>query len=159
ADGLADLNRQHPNIAILKGEGFSVDIARAIEASNGAYAVFGGHGGIEFPALLRAGGVGLIPAPDFLVPQSALYNAWRAGRIEEAEGIHRAILPAVVFMSRSVPAMLCYGKRLVAAQLGLGEPHDREPALKPTQFGLAENSIHAAILASLAEDLTRNASK
>ena len=139
--GLVELNRRHPNIALLKGEGFSVDIQQAIEGSGGAYRVFGGHGGIEFPALLRSGGVGLIPAPDFLAPQVAIYRLWNEGGKEgqeNSERIHRAILPAVVFMSRSVPAMLCYGKRLFARQSGIDFIRDRAPALTPTAFGLSE---------------------
>lgn len=137
-DGLVALHKAHPNIAILKGEGFSLDIQKVIEGSDGAYRVFGGHGGIEFPALLRSGGAGLIPAPDFLAAQVTLYRLWRAGRIEEAEDIHRRILPAIVFMSRSVPAMLCYGKRLMARRLGFDGVNDRAPALGTTEFGLQE---------------------
>ena len=104
-DALVELNRAHPNIRILKGEGWSVDIARAIEGSGGAYAVMGGHGGIELPALLRSGGAGLIPAPDFLPAHVAMWRAWREGRRDEAEAIHRRILPAIVFTSRSVPGI------------------------------------------------------
>lgn len=137
-DALVELNKVHPNISILKGEGFSVDIARTIEGSAGAYQVFGGYGGIEFPALLRSGGAGLIPAPDFLKPQVQMFEAWQAGDVERAEAIHRQLLPAIVFMSRSIPGLLCYGKRLVAEQMGLAEPLDRMPALAPTEFGLRE---------------------
>ncbi len=149
--GLIELNRQHPNISILKGEGFSVDIAKVIEGSGGAFQVFGGHGGIEFPALLRSGGRGLIPAPDFLAAQVALYNNWKRGSIAEAEAIHRALLPAIVFMSRSVPGMLCYGKRLFARQLGIAEIHERGPALTPTPFGLSEMQRFADEIAAAVE--------
>lgn len=140
-DALIELNRLHPNISILKGEGFSVDIARTIEGSQGAYQVFGGYGGIEFPALLRSGGAGLIPAPDFLKAQVIMFEAWRAGDVERAEAIHRQLLPAIVFMSRSIPGLLCYGKRLVAQQIGLPEPRDRLPVLQPTAFGLSEMKV------------------
>lgn len=139
--GLVELNRQYPNISLLKGEGFSVDIARVIEQSQGAFKVFGGHGGVELPSLLRSGGVGLIPAPDFVKPQVRLFELWETGRAEdrlEAERIHREILPAIVFMSRSVPGMLCYGKRLFAEQIGIDVGFDRAPALQPTDFGLSE---------------------
>lgn len=141
AGGLIELNKAHPNIAILKGEGYSVDIQRVIEGSGGGYSVFGGHGGIEFLSLLRSGGAGLIPAPDFIKPQIRIFELWREGTPEAralAGRIHRQILPAIVFMSRSVPGMLCYGKRLFARQTGLGEPQDRFPALEPTAFGLSE---------------------
>lgn len=140
-DGLVELNRQHPNISILKGEGWSVDIASAIEESQGAYRVFGGHGGIEFPALLHSGGHGLIPAPDFLHPQLRIYELWQRGDAAsraEASEIHRRILPSIVFMSRSLPGLLCYGKRLFSSIAGIDPGHDRAPAIVPTAFGLSE---------------------
>ncbi len=156
ADDLVRLFEIQPNIRILKGEGFSVDIARVITALPDV-AVFGGHGGIEFPSLLRAGGRGLIPAPDFLKAQVNLYRLWREGTedaLKQAEAIHRAILPAVVFMSRSVPAMLCYGKRLFAEKAGIRNIMDREPSLQPTPFGLSEMAIHLNEIAR-AEQLGR----
>lgn len=145
--GLVTLHRNHPNISLLKGEGFSVDIARVIEESGGAYRVFGGHGGLELMSLLRSGGVGLIPAPDFLAPQVRIFALWEEGTDAaraEAERIHRALLPAIVFMSRSVPALLCYGKRLYAGEAGIEIRHERAPALAPTAFGLAETRRFAA---------------
>lgn len=159
SDGLVALNKAHPNISILKGEGFSLDIHKVIEGSAGAYQVFGGHGGIEFPALLRSGGAGLVPAPDFLAAQVRLFELWQAGRIKEAEAIHRAILPAIVFMSRSVPAMLCYGKRLLAGQIGLDEPVDRLPALEPTAFGLSEMTRFAEEIAAASKNETAHAAE
>jgi 2-keto-3-deoxy-L-arabinonate dehydratase len=151
-DGLVTLNRLHPNISILKGEGWSVDIARTIEASGGAYTVFGGHGGIEFPALLRSGGRGLIPAPDFLAPHVRMFDQWMTGepaaRSPRQKQFIAQLLPAIVFMSRSVPGMLCYGKRLFARQAGIGAVHDRGPALAPTAFGLAEVDRFAADIAA-----------
>lgn len=145
--GLLALHRNHPNIAILKGEGFSVDIARVIEESGGAFRVFGGHGGLELMSLLRSDCAGLIPAPDFLAPQVRIFQLWgegtEAGRAE-AERIHRALLPAIVFMSRSVPAMLTYGKRLFAGQADIEIRHERAPALLPTAFGLGEIRRFAA---------------
>lgn len=159
SDGLVALNRAHPNISILKGEGFSLDIHDVIEGSGGAYQVFGGHGGIEFPALLRSGGAGLIPAPDFLAAQVRLFELWQAGRREDAEAIHRAILPAIVFMSRSVPAMLCYGKRLLAEQIGIDEPVDRIPARLPTAFGLSEMARFKKQIAMAQESITTDAAE
>jgi len=149
-DALVRLHRNHPNIGLLKGEGFSVEIAEVIERTAGTLRVFGGHGGIEFPALLRSGGAGLIPAPDFLIPQIKLYELWRTGTeaaVAEAERIHRALLPAIVFMSRSVPGMLCYGKRLFASQIGITTIYDRMPALAPTPFGLSETARFAEEIA------------
>ena len=57
-----------------------------------------------------------------------------------------AILPLIVFLMQSVENFLCYGKRLTARRLGLGEVHDRPPALPPTPFGLASVERYAAHL-------------
>jgi len=135
---LAALVARHENITLLKAEGWSVDIAATLAALDGKVDAFGGHGGLEFLSLLRSGGAGLIPAPDCLAIQVALYDAFRAGAQAEAERLHRAILPLIVFMTRGVPGILCYGKRLMARRLGMAEIFDRAPALAPTPFGMAE---------------------
>lgn len=143
---LVALCERHENIRLLKAEGYSVDIAATLEGTAGHVDAFGGHGGIEFPALMRAGGAGLIPAPDFLPVQVAMFALMRAGSegaFAEAERLHRQILPAIVFMARTVPGMLCYGKRLYARRIG-AEVFDRGPALAPTAFGLAETARFAA---------------
>lgn len=152
-EGMIELNRRHPNIGILKGEGFSVDIDRVIRGSDGAFRVFGGHGGIEFLSLLRSGGVGLIPAPDYLAGQVRIWDLWQRrddASIARAERIHAEQLPAIVFMSRSVPAMLCYGKRLLARQAGIERVYDRVPHVTPTEFGMAELARFEAALARAA---------
>lgn len=151
--GLVSLARQHPNITLLKGEGFSVDIARAIDETGGHFDVFGGHGGKEFPALMRSGGAGLIPAPDCLAVQVRMYELMRENTPAawvEAERLHREILPLIVFMTHAVPSLLTYGKMLFARKLGLMEPlAQRSPALPPTAFGIAETIRFAEHVAGL----------
>jgi 4-hydroxy-tetrahydrodipicolinate synthase len=154
--GLVALARQHPNITLLKGEGYSVDIARVIDETSGHFDVFGGHGGKEFPALMRSGGAGLIPAPDCLPVQVRMFDLIRDGSeaaSAEAERLHRAILPLIVAMTHGVPTLLTYGKRLFAAKLGLPEPIDRGPATAPTAFGLAETSRHLSALLEIERQL------
>ena len=149
---LIALHKNSANVTLLKGEGYSVDIARVIEGTDGALDVFGGHGGLEFLALLRSGGAGLIPAPDCLAVQVRIFELMRANTpqaIAEAERLHQAVLPLIVFMTRSVPGLLCYGKRLMAKRLGLPEPHERLPSLAPTAFGLAETERFLAQLNAL----------
>ena len=155
---LIALHRNHANVTLLKGEGFSVDIARVIEGTDGAMDVFGGHGGLEFIALLRAGGRGLIPAPDCLAVQIRIFELWQSGTVEaraEAERLHRAVLPLIVFMTRGVPTLLTYGKRLMARRLGLAVPLDRAPVAAPTPFGLAEMERFVGELAALDASLPR----
>lgn len=139
AASLAALCRNHPNVRLLKGEGSAVEIEQVITATDGRLAVFNGRGGLELTDNLRAGCAGLIPAPDCFDVQVRIVEAFAAGREAEAERLYRTILPAITFVMQSIPALLCYGKRLVALRLGLDldAVHDRAPALAPTPFGLA----------------------
>lgn len=151
-EGLVALIRRHANIRLLKAEGWSVDIASVLHAVDGAVDAFGGHGGLELVSLVRSGGAGLIPAPDCLAAQVAVFEGLRSGDAETvrlAERLHRELLPLVVFMTRSVPGLLCYGKRVMARRMGLDAVHDRAGAIAPTAFGLAEmERLHADALAA-----------
>jgi 4-hydroxy-tetrahydrodipicolinate synthase len=146
---LVALNRAHPNITLLKGEGTAVQVAELIEESNAAFDVFAGHGGKEFISNLRSGCAGLIPAPDCLDVQLRIYALMKEGREEEAAAAHAQILPLIVFMTHSIPHLLCYGKRLMARRLGIQRVHERAPVVQPTWFGLAEVERMARMLGPL----------
>lgn len=133
---IAELARRHANFTVLKGEGPATLIARVVEETEGKLAVFNGRGGLELPDNLRAGCAGLIPAPDCFEAQIAIYEAMRRGDEAAAEQRYGEILPAIVFVMQSIDHLLCYGKRLTAARLGL-EVFDRDPGLLPTAFGEA----------------------
>jgi 4-hydroxy-tetrahydrodipicolinate synthase len=134
--GIATLARNHANFKVLKGEAPATLIARIVAETEGKLAVFNGRGGLELPDNLRAGCAGLIPAPDCFEAQVAIYAAMRRGDEEEAERLYREILPAIVFVMQSVDHLICYGKRLVAARMGI-VVHDRAPGLSPNAFGEA----------------------
>jgi 4-hydroxy-tetrahydrodipicolinate synthase len=149
AAALRELGRQHPNVQLLKGEGPAVAIRRLIEETEGAFRVLNGRGGLELPDNLRAGCVGLIPAPECFDVQVRIYERMRAGGPSDeaaAERLYREILPLIVFLMQSVENFLCYGKRVTARRLGLGAVHDRPPAQRPTEFGLAAAERYAAHL-------------
>ena len=137
-EGVVELATRHPNVRLLKGEGSAVEIEQVIRATHGRLAVFNGRGGLELTDNLRAGCAGLIPAPDCFDYQVRIVEAFQGGRGDEAEALYRRILPAITFVMQSIPALLCYGKRLTALRLGLdlAAVHDRAPALAPTAFGL-----------------------
>ena len=78
-----------------------------------------------------------MPAPDCMDVQIALWAAMERGDEAEAERLYRDILPAIVFVMQSIDHLICYGKRLVAARMGVPEVFDRAPVLAPTPFGLA----------------------
>jgi 4-hydroxy-tetrahydrodipicolinate synthase len=93
--------------------------------------------------------VGLIPAPECFDVQVRIFELMRTGRAAdeaEAERLYREILPLIVFLMQSIEHFVCYGKRVTARRLGLGEVSDRPPALPPTPFGLASAARYAAAL-------------
>lgn len=135
--GLVALNRNHPNVCLLKGEAPAHVIARLIEDTAGAFRVFNGRGGLELPDNLRAGCVGMIPAPECFDAQVRIHDAMRAGDEAEAERVYREILPLITFMMASLDTFVCYGKRITARRLGIAEVHDRAPCQHPSPFGLA----------------------
>lgn len=136
---LTTLNRQHPNVCMLKGEAPAHIIERLVADTEGVYRVFNGRGGMELPECLRAGCAGMIPAPECFDVQVAVYEAMRRETPDgdaEAERRYREILPLIVFMMSSVETFVCYGKRVVARRLGIEHVFDRAPYLPPTEFGL-----------------------
>jgi 4-hydroxy-tetrahydrodipicolinate synthase len=136
-DGLVDLHRYHPNVTLVKGEGPASGVAKLIQATGGALDVFCGHGGLELMMNLDSGAAGLIPAPELIDVQVRIYELYRKGdpaSLIEANRLHKEVLPLIVFMSRSVPDMLCYGKRLMARRMGLAEVHDRDRPAGPDPF-------------------------
>ena len=70
----------------------------------------------------------------------------RRGEEDEAERLYREILPLIVFLMQSVDQFLCYGKRIAARRLGLGEVFDREPCQRPTPLGLEIATARSAAL-------------
>ncbi len=145
---IRDLVTQYPNICLLKGEGPATDIKSIIELTEGGVPVFNGRGGLELIDNLRAGCAGLILAPDCIDYAVRAYEAFRAGKEDEAERIYQSILPAVLFVMQSVEGLICHGKRLFAARAGL-DVHDRAPAMRPNAFGLAQVERFSHRLGSL----------
>jgi 4-hydroxy-tetrahydrodipicolinate synthase len=135
-DGVARLAQSQPNFTVLKGEGSVLHIRQVIERTEGKLAVFNGRAGLELIDNLRAGCAGMIPGVDMVDRQARIFDLMRAGDEAEAEALYREILPAIVFVMQSVEHLVCYGKRLAAARLGLDPVHDRAPSLAPTTFGL-----------------------
>ncbi|MCA9994581.1 MAG: dihydrodipicolinate synthase family protein [Anaerolineales bacterium] len=149
---LKELNRQHPNVCLLKGEGPATYLKQLMEDTDGAFDIFGGMAGIQLPDSLRAGCVGMIPAADIFDPQVRIYELMRQGTpeaIAEAERLHRELLPLLVFMMSSVENFIAYGKHLMAQRLGLKNGKARQPSVPVTAFGLQIMSHWAEHLGSL----------
>lgn len=147
--GLITLNRNHPNISLLKGEGPVIAIQRLIEETAGVFDIFNGRAGLEITENLRAGCAGMIPAPECFDVQVKIYELMNKGTPAaeaEAELLYREILPLITLLMTSIENFLCYGKRLVARRLGIKEVHNRQPAQAPTPFGLAAVERASAFL-------------
>ena len=146
--GLMDLQQRHPNFTLLKGEGSAGTMAEVIRAMQGKLSVFNGRGGLELTDNLRAGCVGMVPAPECVDRQIRIFELMEEGGTEaerEAERIYQEILPVIVFVMQSIEHFLCYGKRILAARLGL-DVHDRLPSMTPTAFGLERVQAYAKML-------------
>jgi 2-keto-3-deoxy-L-arabinonate dehydratase len=147
--GIDRLSRHHPNVRLLKAEGSAVETRALIELTEGRMAVFQGRGGMEFIDVLRAGCVGMIPSVESCHVQSRIFELMQTGRAADeahAERLYAGLAPLIMFLMQSVDQFLCYGKRLTAQRLGLGEVHDREPAQAPSAFGLECLARHAEVL-------------
>ncbi len=149
ADGFLALQRDQPNVTLIKQEGPALAAAEMIARTEGKFAVFAGRGGLELPDNLRAGCVGMVPAPDCIDVQVRIFQHMCSQRPEaeaEAEAEYRSILPVITFVMQSLPHLLCYGKRITAARLGLTAVHDRPPSLPPSDFGIACAARYAKAL-------------
>jgi 4-hydroxy-tetrahydrodipicolinate synthase len=147
--GLITLNRNHPNVALLKGEGPVIGIQRLIEETQGVFDIFNGRAGLELTDNLRAGCAGMVPAPECFDVQVRIYDLMRLGTPEaeaEAERLYREILPLITLLMTTIENFLCYGKRIVARRLGIAEIHGRQPFQSPTPFGLAAIERASAFL-------------
>ena len=149
-EALRELARARPNFVAVKGEGPAITIRRTIEAVAPRLRVLNGRGGLELPDNLRAGCAGLIPATDTFDFLVRVFEGMQRGDEAHAERVYREVLPAIVFVMQSLDTLLCYGKRLAALRLGLGEVHDRQPALAPGAFGLECVRRYAGMLGPLA---------
>lgn len=135
--GFAELNRRHPNVAIVKAEGPATYIDALARDTGGVFCLFNGRNGVELVDSLRAGCQGLIPGVESCDAQARIFELFRKGEEAEADRQYADLLPLLHFLMQGIDHLLCYGKRLAARRLGLGEVFDRTPAVQPTPFGLA----------------------
>lgn len=145
-ESIETLQRNHPNFRVLKGEGSAMLIRRTIEQTGGKLVVLNGRAGLELPDNFRAGCAGMIPGAETCDVLVRVWNGLRDGSAAEAEALYRDALPLLTFLMQSMDQILCYGKRLIARRIGLGEVFDRAPAQAPTPFGLACLEHHASRL-------------
>ena len=152
AGALKTINRNHPNVSLLKGEGPIDYVRRLMADTDGVFTVFNGRGGMELPSSMRLGCAGLIPAPEVSDVLARIYNLFRSGdeaSIAEAERLHASVLPLLTYVMASPEHMLCYGKRIYARRIGVDEVHPRHPCVMPHEFGMSIVERYSADLPPL----------
>jgi 4-hydroxy-tetrahydrodipicolinate synthase len=119
AADLAELNRRHKNIVLVKAESTAVGVGRVIDELKGRMRVFNGRAGLELTDNYRAGVDGMIPGIETIDLQVAVERAMRSGNEAEAESLYRKLLPTVCFIMQTLSHFLVYGKLIAAMRLGL----------------------------------------
>ncbi len=153
-ESIGELRARHAHFTVLKGEGSALLMDKTIRANKGLR-VFNGRGGLELIDNLAAGCAGMIVAPEYADEQARIYELFRSGDFEGAQDRYRHILPGIVFFMQSLDQMICYGKRLAAARIGIRNVIDRAPAMVPTALGrsivrrLSEGVAHLGPLTPL----------
>ena len=150
--GIQTLNKQHPNVAVVKLEASAIAIARLREEVEGAVDIFNGRAGIEMTDALRAGAVGIIPGGESFDVLARVYDAMNKGTKEgaaEAERLYAGLLPLLVFLMESMENFLLYGKQVLGHRLGIAETSPRAPQAIATAFGLETARRYADALGKL----------
>ncbi len=151
---LKTLNGNHPNVCLLKGEGPIAYVQRLVDETQGALRIFNGRGGLELPASVDAGCVGLIPAPDVADVLARCWDLLTSGAAAsrtQGEELHRQVLPLLTYVMASPEHMLCYGRQLFAARASIAPVHQRHPCATADAFGLALLERLAAGLPALTD--------
>jgi 2-keto-3-deoxy-L-arabinonate dehydratase len=141
AASLSRLVAAQPNISILKVEMPALEVARLIEDTRGAFAVFNGRAGLDMPDSIAAGCVGFVPGAESTDRLVRIYEALTSGqasRVAEGEQVYKELAPLLSFLMLGIDNFLVYGKTLMARRLGF-EPSKgavRSPTAGTTAFGL-----------------------
>ncbi len=134
---LITLNRQHPNVSVVKAESTALAVGALIDQLDGRMRVLNGRAGFELTDNFRAGVDGMVPGIETIDLQVQVEQAMRAGREAEAEALYARFLPAISFFMQGLPQFLLYGKLIAALRLGIEPSTNRLPADIATERGLS----------------------
>lgn len=134
---LAELNRRHANITIVKAETTAVGVGQVIDALKGAMHVFNGRAGLELTDNYRAGVDGMIPGIETVDLQVSIERAMRRGDETAGDALYRRVLPTICFIMQSLSHFVLYGKLIAAHRLGIPPSASRAPSDIPTPLGIA----------------------
>jgi len=134
-DAVAALRDRRPNFVLMKGEGPVVQVKRFIDRLGADLPIFNGRGGLELVDNLLAGCAGMIPAPETIDLQVAVYAAVRAGDTPLAIARYQRLLPYAVFAMQTLEVAILHGKRAFVRRADIANAATcRLPRLTPTPF-------------------------
>jgi 4-hydroxy-tetrahydrodipicolinate synthase len=134
-DDVARLRDQRRNFVLMKGEGPVVQVKRFVDRLGAEFPIFNGRGGLELVDNLLAGCAGMIPAPEAIDLQVAVYEAVRAGDLPLAIARYQRLLPYAVFAMQTLDVAILYGKRAFVQRAGIvNKALCRLPKLAPEPF-------------------------
>ena len=152
AEGLRTLNRNHPNVYMLKLESAAVTQIQVIDETEGAYRLFSGRGGAELPALIKAGCAGAVTGIESCDVVARIFDLSVRGdkdSVTEAERLAAELGPLLMLIFENMDRFLVYAKRLAGIRLNLGELAPRTPFTPATDFGLNVVTRYAQLYGSL----------
>ncbi len=117
--GLCALQRQHPNVRILKVEDAPLTIATLAEETEGKFDIFAGRAGLELPDLMAAGCVGCIPGVEVCDRLVRAFDLIAKDQWQQARAIYQEVESVVVFLEQSINHFVTYSRELTSRRLGL----------------------------------------
>jgi len=141
---IIELQSHCSNLIAVKAETSTLDVADFSRDHRDKFRIITGDWGLEFPFLLRQGAHGLIPAPNFVGEQVALFNAAESGNWTDADDIHRTILPLLNFLRGrpDLESQMLLGKHAYCMRNNYEIGSNRAPG---------PNSVDSRLLAHLVE--------
>ncbi len=118
AEFVAELAEARTNIRYAKSESFPA-AARTAELVNmlgGRLGVFGGTCGLHYLDVLDAGAAGMIPGCEAPAEFVGIYEAYRAGRRDEAAGRFARLQPLLVFEAQSLDIFIASSKAILKSR-------------------------------------------
>ncbi len=125
--GLLTLQRQHPNVCLLKTEDPPETTAQLIDETAGAFRIFVGRAGMNMVDELRAGAVGIIPGMETVDRTPGIYKDFVAGREHDAHAAYQEIAPALEFLEHSINHFVTCSREIMARRLDLATVYHRLP--------------------------------
>tara|TARA_B100001057_G_scaffold493276_1_gene587374 strand:+ start:2692 stop:3591 length:900 start_codon:yes stop_codon:yes gene_type:complete len=133
------LYKRYDNFRAIKGEASSYLIQKEIQKYPKDLIVFNGRGGLEIIDNFKIGCKGIVPCLDGADKFIKIYQYFKQNKLVNAEREYKDMLPKIVFIMQSIDSLICYGKRVCAYRMGVKKVYDREPYLRPTNYGIKKS--------------------